>query len=185
VAHLQHRPGGLGRREPRAADFDTVSVADSLISEGTNDELDVRADENLFELRVVSAKLNQDYFSALPATFVSFDFFQHDTQATPMRQGLSPEYDFTAQYILVVDDLFLHYAATTVLTLDVNQSWGVECQQVARCDVPLRELLQPKQGKLLKYAQLFATADADASPAQAGPRVVGSVVYEMRMRRPG
>ena len=31
-----------------------------------------------------------------------------------MRQGLSPEYDFTAQYILVVDDLFLHYAATTV-----------------------------------------------------------------------
>ena len=55
--------------------------------------------------------------------------------------------------------------------------------QVARCDVPLRELLQPKQGKLLKYAQLFATADADASPAQAAPRVVGSVVYEMRMRR--
>ena len=51
MAHLQHRPGGLGRREPRAADFDTVSVADSLISEGTNDELDVRADENLFELR--------------------------------------------------------------------------------------------------------------------------------------
>jgi len=49
--------------------------------------------------------------------------------------------------------------------------------------VPLRELLQPKQGKLLKYAQLFATADADASPAQAAPRVVGSVVYEMRMRR--
>jgi len=162
-----------------------MSVADSLISEGTNDELDVRADENMFELRVVSAKLNQDYFSALPATFVSFDFFQHDTQATPMRQGLSPEYDFTAQYILVVDDLFLHYAATTVLTLDVNQSWGVECQQVARCDVPLRELLQAKQGKHLKYAQLFSVADADADalPGQTGPRVVGSVVYEIRMRR--
>ena len=183
MAHLQHRPGGLGRQQPRAVDFDTVSVADSLISEGTNDELDVGADENMFELRVVSAKLNQDYFSALPATFLSFDFFQHDTQATPMRQGLSPEYDFTAQYILVVDDLFLHYAATTVLTLDVNQSWGVECQLVARCDVPLRELLQAKRSKLLKYAQLFSTADADALPGQTGPRVVGSVVYEIRMRR--
>ena len=86
MSQLQHRPGGLGRREPRAApDFDTASVADSLISEGTNDELDVRADENLFELRVVGAKLNQDYFSALPATFVSFDFFQHDTQAFIVR----------------------------------------------------------------------------------------------------
>ena len=116
VSQLQLRPGEVGRREPRAVDLDAASVADSMISEGTNDELDVRADENMFELRVVSAKLNQDYFSALPATFVSFDFFQHDTQATPMRQGLAPEYDFTAQYILVADDLFLHYAATTVRT---------------------------------------------------------------------
>ena len=73
-----------------------------------------------------------------------------------------------------------------MLTLDVNQSWGVECQLVARCDVPLRELLQAKRSKLLKYAQLFSVAsptDVDALPVQTGPRIVGSVVYEMRMRR--
>ena len=36
-------------------------------------------------------------------------------RASALRpQWQVPEYDFTAQYILVVDDLFLHYAATTV-----------------------------------------------------------------------
>ena len=43
-------------------------------------------------------------------------------------QGLQPEFDFTAQYVVGVDDLFLHYLATAVLRLDLNQSWGVECQ---------------------------------------------------------
>lgn len=59
-----------------------------------------------------------------------------------MRQGLEPEYDFTAQYVLTVDDLFLHYASTSVLSFEVNRSWGAECQLVARTDAPLRELLQ-------------------------------------------
>ena len=217
----------------------------SLLCEGVESELDVGIDENIFELRIVSAKLAADFFSGMPSTFISFDFFQHDTQAppsnppfcrgcvrlvmrslrqqtftgqhvhfpnthaflglstlllspriadpsllppsahppfsrvhalhtpytrpthalhtpythpthalhtpytrpahaqaTPMRQGLEPEYDFTAQYVLTVDDLFLHYASTSVLAFEVNQSWGTECQLVARTDAPLRELLQ-------------------------------------------
>ena len=192
--HASEQLSSLASAKPGAAskkgvDFDTMSVADSVISEGDNDELDVRPDENVFELHIVSAKLQQDYFSALPATFMSFDFFQHDTQATPLRQGLTPEYDFTAQYILVVDDLFMTYAAKNVLTLDLHQSWGVEVQLVARCDVPLRELLQAKRGKMHKYAQIFSVppsaefAGSDAQLANLKPRVVGSVVYEMRMRR--
>lgn len=50
------------------------------LSTGVESELDVGVDENIFELRVVSAKLSADFFSGLPTTFVSFDFFQHDTQ---------------------------------------------------------------------------------------------------------
>ena len=42
-------------------------------------------DENIFELRVVSTKLEPAYFDGLPSTFVSFDFFQHDTQAVTRR----------------------------------------------------------------------------------------------------
>ena len=63
-------PDARSRRAPKAVELDAVSVADSIISEGANDELDVRPDENVFELRVVSAKLNMDYFSGLPSTFI-------------------------------------------------------------------------------------------------------------------
>ena len=128
--------------------------------------MDVRADENIFELRIIRASLTSNNFAARPSTFASFDFYQHDTQASPMRQGLEPEYDFTAQYVLTVDDLFLHYISTTSLTLEVHQSWGVEAQMVARADCPLRELLQGAS-KVSKVAQLFATVGAPAGGASA------------------
>ena len=159
---------------------DTESVADSIISDGTHEEMDVRADENIFELRIIRASLTSNNFAARPSTFASFDFYQHDTQASPMRQGLEPEYDFTAQYVLSVDDLFLHYAATTVLAIEVYQSLGVECALVARTDAPLRELLQGRRGKIVKHAQLYSVAD---STALGAPKVIGTLVYEFRMRR--
>ena len=98
-ARAQYLPLGAG---------ETESVAESTISDATQSDLDVRPDENIFELRIVRATLTGQFFNARPSTFTSFDFFQHDTQASPMRQGLEPEYDFTAQFVLTVDDLFLH-----------------------------------------------------------------------------
>lgn len=157
---------------------DTESIADSVISEDS--AVDVRPDENIFELRVLRAQLDSNSFAARPSTFVSFDFYQHDTQASPMRQGLEPEYDFIAQYVLSVDDLFLHYTATTVLAIEVYQSLGVECALVGRTDAPLRELLQGRRGRIVKHAQLYAVADAASSGA---PRAIGTLVYEFRMRR--
>ena len=160
--------------------LDTESVADSIISDGTHEELDVRPDENIFELRVIRAALTSTAFAARPSTFCSFDFYQHDTQASPMRQGLDPEYDFTAQYVLTVDDLFLHYAATAVLAIEVYQSLGVECALVGRTDAPLRELLQGRRGRIMKHAQLYAVADSASTGA---PKVIGTLIYEFRMRR--
>lgn len=128
------------------------------------------------------AKLDASFFEGLPSTFISFDFFQHDTQATPIRQGLEPDFDFTAQFVLTVDDLYLHYAATSVLSLEVNRSWGAECKLVARADAPLRELLQGRRGRIQRYAQLFAIGGSRGHTDKE-PQVVGSIVYEMRMRR--
>ena len=90
-----------------------------------------------------------------------------------MRQGLEPNFDFTAQYVLTVDDLFLHYASTSALVLEVNRSWGAECQLVARTDAPLRELLQGRRGKVQKFAQLYAVGGE--SGRGKDPQVVGSL----------
>ena len=173
-----HAVGGRGAVLPLAA-ADTESIADSTIS--NDSEVDVRLDENIFELRVVRASLQPAFFRARPSTFCSFDFYQHDTQASPMRQGLEPEFDFTAQFVLEVNDLFLHYAATSVLAIELYQSLGVECALVARTDAPLRELLQGRRGKLVKHAQLYSVSEP--SGASGAPQVVGTLVYEMRMRK--
>ena len=99
-----------------------------------------------------------------------------------MRQGLTPDFDFTAQFVLTVDDLFLHYAATSVLAIEVFQSLGVECALVARTDAPLRELLQMRgKGRLVKHAQLYSVSEP--AGASGAPQVVGTLIYEMRMRK--
>jgi hypothetical protein len=37
-----------------------------------------------------------------PTTFLTMDFFEHDTQATPVVAGLTPFYDMAIQYVVKV-----------------------------------------------------------------------------------
>ena len=54
---------------PGMDSLDTESVADSIISDGTT-RLDVRPDENIFELRVIRAALTSTAFAAVDVLLV-------------------------------------------------------------------------------------------------------------------
>lgn len=41
--------------------------------------------------------------------FCTWEFFEFEIQSTPVLKGPRPEYDFTSQYVVKVDDFFLHY----------------------------------------------------------------------------
>ena len=44
-----------------------------------------------------------------PSVFCTWDFYEYEVQATPVMKGPHPEYKFTSQYVVKVDDFFLHY----------------------------------------------------------------------------
>ena len=44
-----------------------------------------------------------------PHLFATWEFFEHEVQATPVLKGPRPDFEFTSQYIVKVDDFFLHY----------------------------------------------------------------------------
>ena len=48
---------------------------------------DLAENENIFEVHLASAELDVDLTGDNPATFVALDFFEHDTQATPVVSG--------------------------------------------------------------------------------------------------
>ena len=44
-----------------------------------------------------------------PHLFATWEFFEHEVQSTPVMKGPRPDFEFTSQYIVKVDDFFLHY----------------------------------------------------------------------------
>ena len=45
-------------------------------------------------------------------TFLTVDFFEHETQATSVVAGLTPAYDMRLQYVCKVDSFFLQVRST-------------------------------------------------------------------------
>lgn len=74
------------------------SVVGGSVAIDLEEELaDLAPDENIFELHLASAALDEDALGKNPPTFLSLDFFEHETQATPVISSSAPEYDHTIQ----------------------------------------------------------------------------------------
>ena len=78
--------------------------------------------ENLFELHLHSAELARTALGADldPSTFLSVDFFEHETQATSIFAGTEPMYDLTLQFVVRTDAFFLEYLDTSLLRIEVR-----------------------------------------------------------------
>jgi len=104
---------------------DTASVADDpdnrllnlLISEKNGDVL---PDENLMEIWIKSATIQDRVLPSGSSTFVVLDFFNFESQVTSLVSGYKPNWEFAANYRITVDDFFLRYFATNVITLELN-----------------------------------------------------------------
>lgn len=56
---------------------------------------------------VVGAQLKEGAIAANASSFVVIDFFDFESQATPLLSGREPRFDFATTYKVSVDDLFL------------------------------------------------------------------------------
>mmetsp|Transcript_33299 Transcript_33299/g.94346 ORF Transcript_33299/g.94346 Transcript_33299/m.94346 type:complete len:1641 (+) Transcript_33299:88-5010(+) len=118
------------------------SVANGSIAVDLDEELaDLEPDENIFELHLASAVLDEDAMGRNPPTFLSLDFFEHETQATSVVSSGVPEYDHTIQYILKADTFFVEYLDTRMLVIELNRSKGWDFETVGTARIPLQQCL--------------------------------------------
>jgi len=79
----------------------------------SDDELDDLGPlEDILALRVIKADLDQScgLFSAgPPLTLVAVDFFDYSTVHSNFFGGFRPQYSYTAQYRVQVDDFFIKH----------------------------------------------------------------------------
>lgn len=102
------------------------------------DEVDIsllRRSENLFELHIHQAFLTSAALAQAgdtqPTTFCTYSFYDYETHCTPLAVGPQPLYDFTSQYVVELDSLFLHYLRGASARLDLHQALASEHHTLA------------------------------------------------------
>ncbi len=137
--------------------------------------LDFGPGEDALELYVVEATLDPAALGRHDATFALLDFFDFDSQTSPLAMGPAPAYNFSAAYRVVTDSFFLRHIAAHGATVDINQARGAEFELVARAVLPLHRLLAPGTTKL-RFPALPLVSKSG--------KVVGSVKVEVRAAVP-
>ncbi|KAF6288962.1 RPGRIP1 like [Rhinolophus ferrumequinum] len=135
--------------------------------------------ENLFEIHISKVTFSSEVLQASgdtePVTFCTYAFYDFELQTTPLVRGLHPEYNFTSQYLVHVNDLFLQYIQKNTVTLEVHQACRTDYETVAACQLRFHEILE-KSGRIFCTASLVGT--------KRGIPNFGTVEYWFRLRVP-
>jgi Ca2+-binding EF-hand superfamily protein/DNA repair exonuclease SbcCD ATPase subunit len=111
-----------------------------------SDTSDLGAGENIFELRLLGVEIDRAVIGEPnPATFMTVDFFEHETQATAVVTGTEVEIEQTLQYIVKVDDFFLEYLDTKRLPVELNKSLGLDFATIGVAHIQLAKVLDDMQ----------------------------------------
>jgi protein fantom len=132
-------------------------------------------DENLVEMWVRQAAFREAVLRPGGSTFVTFDFFDYETQVTPVLVGANPQYEFAAAYKVTVDDFFLRCLATDTLVLEAFEAVQGDHLLVGRAAMPLAGLLRTRPR--VSHAALPLLSPADGS-------VVAHVEAQVRLALP-
>lgn len=91
--------------------------------------------DNLFELHIHQAFLTSAALARAgdvrPTTFCTYAFYDFETHCTPLSVGPQPYYDFTSQYVVETDSLFLHYLQGASARLELQQAVASEHHTLA------------------------------------------------------
>ncbi|KAG9475181.1 hypothetical protein GDO78_003572 [Eleutherodactylus coqui] len=144
-----------------------------------DESLRLQRGENLLEIQISKAVLSpaaaHSFGDQEPSTFCTYAFYDFEFQTTPVVRGLQPSYDFRSQYLVRVDDFFLHYLQKNTARLEMHLAIGTEYKTVAVCQLRFHDLLE-KTGRIYSSAVLVG-ADNDLNN-------YGTVEYWVRLKVP-
>ena len=127
--------------------------------------------EGLIEVYVVGAALDARALGRADTTFALLDFFDFESQSSPLAHGAAPAYNFSATYTVPLDAFFLDYVARGGgVAIDIHSVRGGDSELFGRGVAPLHRLLS--RATRAKYATLPIVSRAG--------RTVGTLRVELR-----
>ncbi|GFR44254.1 hypothetical protein Agub_g5456 [Astrephomene gubernaculifera] len=168
------------RSSTRGARGGAGGLRDSLRSD-TDDFSEIAEEQNVFELHVTEAQIYEEALGKDPSVFFTFDFFMHETQATPVLASNAPSFNTLIQYVVDSDPFLLEYLDSHVMALELCRARGYDYDVLGVARVPLRQVLEDLEiGAALGYNRAYHYADVFG----ADGRRLGRVRYGYCFRRP-
>ncbi|XP_054552847.1 protein fantom isoform X2 [Talpa occidentalis] len=158
--------------------FKPEIMPDDLVDE-FDETIHLERGENLFEIHISKVTFSPEVLQTSGdkelVTFCTYAFYDFELQTTPVVQGLHPEYNFTSQYVVHVNDLFLQYIQKNTITLEVHQAYSTDYETIAACQLRFHEILE-------KHGRIFCTASLVGTKGEIPG--FGTVEYWFRLRVP-
>ncbi|KAI9098761.1 hypothetical protein DFS34DRAFT_618820 [Phlyctochytrium arcticum] len=183
IAHLESQLKNIayGTAKVPAPIEKTIDLAE--------DDVLLEKGQNLITLHLDAAFIGEDGFKFLRrqglddrdgdafTSMIYFDFFDFETQVTPVGVGLAPYYNMTSRQKVYVDDFFLLYLQSKSLVLHMCRTDGTDFVEFATCLVVFKDIIDPHRTSKLQYVgQLISTHD--------GTTVIGSLKYSLSVKIP-
>jgi hypothetical protein len=92
----------------------------SLIEQFGGDKGDLNADDNILEVWIVDAELDPNFVRSEAARFCIVDFFDYESQTTPLLSGVRPAFNFASTYKVTVDDFFMRHLCSDSVIVEAR-----------------------------------------------------------------
>ena len=148
------------------------------------DQVDLQYGENLVEICIVDTHFKPDaidqFDDAEVQTFVTYDFFEHESELTAILPGYQPRFDSSSRYVVQVTDHFLRYLQTGSMQIELHRAVGTNYDTIAIGQIKFDTVIL--EGKLGANRKLSASVTLRAVDR---PEVVfAEVHYWLRFRLP-
>ncbi|KAI5100549.1 protein fantom [Silurus meridionalis] len=154
-------------------------ITDDDAADEFDESVHLARGENLLEIHLGTARFNSQALDSLgdkdPSTFCTYAFYDFELQSTAVVRGQQPVYDFTTQYLVKVDDLFLHYIHSSSITVEAQVAEFMSFRTVAKGQIRLSQVLE-RDGKVFGTMHLVGVSD--------DIQVFGTLDYWLRLRVP-
>ncbi|KAG2447989.1 hypothetical protein HYH02_007017 [Chlamydomonas schloesseri] len=155
-------------------------LRDSIRSDA-DDLSELGEDQNIFELHVTEAQIYEEALGKDPAVFFTFDFFMHESQATPIVSSNAPSFNTVIQYVVDSDPFLLDYLDTHVLELELCRARGYDYDVLGVARFSLKQVLEDLEiGAALGYNRAYHYADVFGADGKR----LGRLRYGYCFRRP-
>eukprot|EP00048_Salpingoeca_helianthica_P010614 m.152482 g.152482 ORF g.152482 m.152482 type:complete len:1155 (-) comp15106_c0_seq9:76-3540(-) len=169
---------------PPVASTSATAAPAAAPSTGLITEPVLRSDQTLFEVTIESVHLTPAGAGLCagpggPRTFVTYDFYTHDTSATAVGAGTVAAYGHVAQFVVTVDAALAAYLRGGGMLVELHHARGTDFRTIAAATVRMHGLLADPAGAtrgLRGHTSLLAIGDPTV--------VVAELHYCLRFVRP-